>query len=77
MMRSPMMKMLFKASLWISAIAAFHIGLSELFTYDIVPTMLKNFGLEMLVLPLKYLFGLSGAFALFGLLMEALSPRSM
>ncbi|TET06320.1 hypothetical protein E3J79_02380 [Candidatus Dependentiae bacterium] len=74
MMKSPLMRLTFIISSWLCAIAALHLGIVELFRYNIVVDILGKMNLVMLIGPVHYLFGIAGIICLGMLLMEAMSP---
>jgi len=74
MMKSPLMKMLYTASLWLNSIAALHKGLEAL-NINLLPDLLTRLGLGMLTTPLFYVLGISGVIGLLGLIMYTMDSK--
>jgi len=74
MMKSPLMKLLYQASLWLNSIAALHKGLEAL-NINLLPNLLNQLGLGMLIVPLFYVLGISGAIGLLGLIMYTMNSK--
>ena len=74
MMKSPLMKMLYQASLWINSIAALHKGLEAL-NMNLLPNLLNQLNMGMLITPLFYVLGISGVIGLLGLIMNIMDSK--